>query len=137
MSSTYGIAYVRPGLTMSWYAPKRVFTPTEFAGIVLNPNARVNNVIAIPAQAITPRSSRNGLIGRCSATSGLGIRALLLTQRCHSNASFHSGGGRLTRCLRPSKLTHENSKHDLVSGPRSCDVHKHGGNRISNATRSW
>src|SRR5215471_275828 len=87
MSSTYGIAYVRPGLTMPWYAPKRVFTPTEFAGIVLNPNSSVNNVIAIPTQATTPSNSRNGLIGRCSATSSFGIRSLLI-QNLPSSASF-------------------------------------------------
>src|SRR5215467_15737572 len=101
MASTYGIAYVRPGLTMSWYAPKRVLTPTEFAGIVLNPNSSVNNVIAIPTQAITPRSSRNGLIGRCSATSGLGIKALLLTQSYRARASFHSGEAHASRVRAP------------------------------------
>ena len=45
---------------------------------IVNPNNSVNNVIAIPTQAITPRSSRNGLIGRCSARSGLGIRRILI-----------------------------------------------------------
>src|SRR6516162_2957883 len=108
MSSTYGIAYVRPGLTMSWYAPKRVFTPTEFAGIVLNPNSSVNNVIAIPTQATTPRSSRNGLIGRCSATSCLGIEALLLTQSCRASASQLNGAHGVTRPTTRSK--------DLVGG---------------------
>src|SRR5215468_7791035 len=108
MSSTYGMAYVRPGLTMSWYAPKRVFTPTEFAGIVLNPNSSVNNVIAIPTQATTPSSSRNGLIGRCSATSVLGIIALLLTQSCRASASQLSGTHGLTRSTMRSK--------DLIGG---------------------
>src|SRR5262245_39210892 len=34
------------------------------------------------------------------------------------------------------KLQHENQKHDLVSGRRSCDVHMYGSNRISNTARS-
>jgi hypothetical protein len=43
----------------------------------MNPNTSVKSVDAIPRQAITPRISRNGLIGRCSATSGLGIEAVI------------------------------------------------------------
>jgi hypothetical protein len=34
-------------------------------------------MVTMPMQAITPRISRNGLIGRCSATSGLGIEAVI------------------------------------------------------------
>ena len=59
--------------------------------MVINPNSSVNSVITIPAHATTPSSNRSGLMGRCSATSGLGINALLLTQSGHASASFHSG----------------------------------------------
>jgi hypothetical protein len=59
--------------------------------MVMNPNSSVKSVAAIPMQAITPKISRNGLMGRCSAMSGLGIKALLLTQSCQASASFHSG----------------------------------------------
>src|SRR5262249_23230548 len=52
-------------------------------------------------------------------------------------ASVRSPRGSLTRRVYASKLDHENQKHDLVSGRRSCDVHVHGDNGISNTTRSW
>ena len=65
----------------------------------MNPNSSVNSVMAIPAQAITPRSSRKGLIGRCSATSGLGIR-LSLIQKLAPRASFHSGERTPLACWR-------------------------------------
>src|SRR4029077_5847024 len=42
----------------------------------------------------------------------------------------------LTRRLRTRKLRHEYQKRDLVSDHNPCDVHVHGGNRISNAARS-
>src|SRR4030095_12734075 len=135
---------------MSWYAPNRVLTPTEFAGMVMNPNSSVKSVAAIPMQAITPRISCNGLIGRCSATAGLGIKALLLTQSCHASASLNPLGiahvqpcvfglsekvhdahrrqvvastaaqSFLTRRLRTRKLRHEYQKNDLVRGRPLC-----------------
>jgi hypothetical protein len=38
-------------------------------------------VAAIPMHAMTPRISRNGLIGKCSATSGLGISAAVIDSK--------------------------------------------------------
>ena len=57
----------------------------------MNPNSSVNSVIAIPTQATTPRSSRNGLIGRCSATSGLGPALALATAAPHDVLSLTGG----------------------------------------------
>ena len=48
--------------------------------MVMNPNSSVKSVAAIPMQATTPTINRNGLMGRCSATSGLGIRCLLISK---------------------------------------------------------
>src|SRR5262245_5159571 len=43
---------------------------------------------------------------------------------------------RLTGRVYASKLSDEHEKLDLVSDHRSCDVHMHGGTRISNTARS-
>src|SRR6266481_4202032 len=75
--------------------------------MVMNPNTSVKSVAAIPMHAMTPRIVRNGLIGKCSATSGLGINALLLTQSCHVSASFHSGERTRLACWRWRPRHHE------------------------------
>src|ERR1700730_10205190 len=62
----------------------------EFAGIDVKPNNSVNNVRTSPMQAIKPRISRTGLIGRLSATIGFGIQGLLLTQTCRRAQAFNS-----------------------------------------------
>src|SRR4030095_3942263 len=90
MSSTDRMAKARPGLTVSWNAPKRVFTPTEFAGIDVNPKSSVKSVATIPMQATTPRTSRTGLIGRFSAIIGLDISEHLLTRISRREQAFSS-----------------------------------------------
>jgi DNA helicase TIP49 (TBP-interacting protein) len=67
--------------------------------MVMNPNTSVKSVAAIPMHAMTPRISRNGLIGRCSARSGLGISALLLTQSRRASASFSFRGAHASGVL--------------------------------------
>src|SRR5213596_3242085 len=106
----------------------------EFAGIDVKPNNSVNNVRISPMQAIKPRISRAGLIGRLSATIGLGIDRPLLTQTCRPAQAFNSrndafpavkpdstpktfGGCPLTSCLCARKLKHEYKQRRLVSIP--------------------
>src|SRR5689334_20573446 len=66
----------------------------EFAGIVVKPNNNVRNVKTRPRHAIKPRISRTGLIGRLSATIGLGIEDLLLTQRYRRAQAFNARNDR-------------------------------------------
>ena len=71
----------------------------EFAGIVVNPNSSVNSVTAIPMQAITPRISRKGLIGRCSAMSGLGIKRAVIDSKLSRKRKLSFWGAHAARVL--------------------------------------
>src|SRR5437667_8317016 len=71
-------------------------------------------------QPIKPRIRRNGLMGRCSATSGLGIKALLLTQSCHASASFHSGERTRLACWRWRPRHRELFERHVVRTPALC-----------------
>src|SRR5436309_14335497 len=99
----------------------------EFAGIDVNPNNSVNNVRTSPMQALKPRISRAGLIGRLSATIGLGIDRPLLTQPCRRAQAFNSRNDASPwlavawRRRQPSSLIRRLPKPSLLDPPLSLD----------------